>query len=115
MNNGAPLLLRNSSPPGRHWLQVRVVGTKSNRDGLGTRVEIEAGSQRQSRSIRSGSSYASQSERAAFFGLGSANRVDRLTLRWPSGQTETLRDLPADRRLLIREGAGLVADAGTGR
>jgi hypothetical protein len=105
VNNGAPLLLRSTPPPGRHWLQVRVRGTRSNRDGLGTRIEIEAGGRRQSGWIRSGSSYASQSERAAFFGLGDATRVERLTVHWPNGGSETMRDLPADQRLLIQERA----------
>jgi enediyne biosynthesis protein E4 len=108
VNNGTPLLLRNTPPPSRHWLQVRVVGTRSSRDALGTRIELEAGEQRQSAWVRSGSSYASQSDPAAFFGLGSTSRVDRLTVHWPRGGTETLRDVPADQRLLIREGAGLV-------
>lgn len=106
VNNGQPLLLRNTPPPGRHWLQVRVIGTRSNRDGLGTRVEIGSGGRVQRRWIRSGSSYASESEHAAFFGLGAAAWVERLTVRWPSGGSETLRDLPADQRVLIREGAG---------
>ncbi len=109
VNNGTPLLLRNTPPPGRHWLQVRVVGTRGNRDGLGARVEIEAGGRRQTAWIRGGSSYASQSERAAFFGLGSATRVDHLTLHWPAGETETVSGLAADQRILVREGAGLIA------
>jgi hypothetical protein len=104
VNNGAPLLLRNRPPPGRHWLQVRVEGARSNRDGLGTRIDLEAGGRRQQGWIRSGSSYASQSERAACFGLGSATRIERLTVHWPSGGSETKRDLTADQRLLIREG-----------
>ncbi len=104
VNNGAPLLLRSTPPPGRHWLQVRVQGTRSNRDGLGTRVEIEAGGRRQNRWIRSGSSYASQNERAAFFGLGDATRIERLTVHWPNGGSETLRNVSANQRLLIREG-----------
>jgi hypothetical protein len=107
-NRGAPLLLRSTPPRGRHWLQVRVQGTRSNRDGLGSRIEIEAGGRRQTAWIRSGSSYASQNERAAFFGLGDASRVKSLTVRWPNGSTETLRDLPANRRLFLREGEGQV-------
>jgi enediyne biosynthesis protein E4 len=109
VNNGAPLLLRNAPPPGRHWLQVRVTGTHSSRDALGTRIELEAGGRRQSKWIRSGSSYASQSEPAACFGLGDATRVDQLTVHWPRGGKETLRDLPVDQRVLVREGAGLAA------
>jgi hypothetical protein len=108
-NNGAPLLLRNTPPPGRHWLQVRLEGTKSSRDALGSRVEIEVAGRRQTAWVRGGSSYASQSEPAAFFGLGDATRVDRLIVHWPRGGVETLRNLTADRRLLIREGSGLVS------
>jgi hypothetical protein len=110
VNNGAPLLLRNTPPPGRHWLQIRVRGTRSNRDGLGTRVEIEAGGRRQSRWIRSGSSYASESEHAAFFGLGQATRVERLTVHWPSGGSQSMQNLRADQRLLIVESDGQPSD-----
>jgi hypothetical protein len=118
--NGRPMLLRNDllspSTPIRnpqsairnrnHWLAVRVRGVKSNRDGLGTRVTVEAGGIRQRGWIRSGSSYCSASDQVAWFGLGASSRVDRLTLRWPNGSEQTVTGLSADREITIREGQG---------
>lgn len=103
-NGAAALLLRNDSPRAdRHWLRVRTVGTKSNRDGLGARVIVEAGGRRQLREIHCGGSYLSNHDRRAHFGLGSATVVDRLDVRWPSGQTTTLTALAADQELTVTE------------
>lgn len=104
-NCGAPaVLLRNDSPrAGRHWLGVRLVGSASNRDGLGARVVIEAGGNRQFRDIHSGGSFLSQSDRRAFFGVATAPRIERLEVRWPSGATTTLTDLAADQLLTLTE------------
>jgi hypothetical protein len=104
VNNGAPLLLRNDGARRNHWLHVRAVGTRSNRSALGTRIVIEAGGRRQVGWIRSGSSYCSQSEPAAHFGLGPATRVDRMEIRWPNGAVETRADIAADQRLVVTEG-----------
>jgi hypothetical protein len=109
--NGKPMLLRNETPHGSHWLAVRVEGRKSNRSGLGTRLTVEAGGARQQGWIRGGSSYLSSSDLVAWFGLGSAATVERLTLRWPSGATQTLDNVSADREILVREGEGLVEPA----
>jgi len=106
-NNGPPLLLRNEGGGGgrNHWLHVRAIGTRSNRSALGTRIVIEAGGRRQVGWIRSGSSYCSQSELAAHFGLGTATRVERMEIRWPNGAVETRSDIAADQRLVVTEGA----------
>jgi enediyne biosynthesis protein E4 len=105
-NNGPPLLLRNEAGGGgrNHWLHVRAIGTRSNRSALGTRIVVEAGGRRQVGWIRSGSSYCSQSEPAAHFGLGAATRVDRMEIRWPNGAVETRTDVAADQRLVVTEG-----------
>lgn len=103
---GRPALLRNDSGPGNHWLQLRPTGTASNRDGIGARIEVEAGGVKQRRWLRSGSSYASASELCAFFGLGPSAAVDRVTVRWPSGQVDTLENVRADRVLRLREASG---------
>jgi hypothetical protein len=87
---------------------VRLVGVKSNRGGLGSRITIEAGGRRQTGWVRSGSSYASSSELSALFGLGEAARVERVVVQWASGGEETVRDVAADQLIVIREGGGIV-------
>jgi enediyne biosynthesis protein E4 len=103
VHNGRPMLLRNDTRAGNHWLAVRARGVKSNRSGIGTRVTMEAGGLRQRGWIRSGSSYCSASDLVAWFGLGAAAKADRVTLRWPSGTVQTLTDLPANREILVEE------------
>jgi enediyne biosynthesis protein E4 len=102
-NNGAPLLLRNDGGNRNHWLWVRAVGTKSNRDGIGTKVVVTVGNTRQQGWIRSGSSFCSASDLKALFGLGSATQADTVTLTWPSGAVQTLRNVKANQVLTVRE------------
>jgi enediyne biosynthesis protein E4 len=101
--NGPALLLRNDGGNRNHWLWVRAVGTKSNRDGIGTKVVVTVGSVRQQGWIRSGSSFCSASDLKALFGLGSATQVDRVTLTWPSGTVQTLTNVKANQVLTVRE------------
>ena len=103
-------LLRNDSAAG-NWLQVRTVGGPSNRDGIGARVEIRTGRRRQVREIRAGSSYLTQSELAAHFGLGAAAAADELVVHWPSGRSDTLRDVAAGRVVTVIEGRGTASSA----
>jgi hypothetical protein len=102
-NNGAPLLLRNDGGNHNHWLWVRTAGTKSNRDGIGTKVAVTAGNTRQQGWIRSGSSFCSASDLKALFGLGGATQADQVTLTWPSGTVQTLTKVKADQVLTVRE------------
>ena len=117
-NNGGPAnLLLNEGPAGRsdaeaasgNALLVRVIGTRSNRSGIGARLTLTTGQRRQIREVQSGSSYLGQSDLRAHFGLGSATRSERLEIRWPSGMTEVVNDLPANQILTVREGEGVVA------
>jgi hypothetical protein len=101
-----PTLLRNDTTGG-HWLTLKLTGTKSNRDAIGALVTIEAGGARQVAEVRSGGSYISHNDMRVHFGLGSANTVDRLTIRWPNGLTETATKLAADRFYTAREGSGV--------
>jgi hypothetical protein len=87
---------------------VRVIGTKSNRSGIGTRLTLTTGGRRQLREVQSGSSYLTQNDLRAHFGLGAANRSERLEIRWPSGTTEVVEDLPANHVITVREGEGIV-------
>jgi hypothetical protein len=103
-NRGKPLLLHTEGRSGTHWLQIRLRGTQSNREGLGSRVRITAGGVTQTGWIRSGSSFASANDARAYFGLGRAARVDRIEVRWPSGATQTYGAAPADQVLTLTEG-----------
>jgi hypothetical protein len=102
---GTPLLLRNDGGNRNHWLAVRAVGTKSNRDGIGTKVVVTVGNTRQQGWIRSGSSYCSASDLKALFGLGSAEAADTVTLTWPSGAVRTLTKVKANQLLVVTEGS----------
>ncbi|MDQ3802604.1 MAG: CRTAC1 family protein, partial [Acidobacteriota bacterium] len=110
--NEPPSLLRNEyNRPGRHgannWLAVKLVGTKSNRSAVGARVLVKAGSSLQAREVTSQSSYYSHNDLRLHFGLGASRKVDQIEIRWPNGQSETVRDIPANRIITIREGGGV--------
>jgi hypothetical protein len=106
--NEAPALLHNETTPAGHWLSVALLGRRSNRDGIGSRITLDAGGQRQVREVHADGSYLSQSDRRAHFGLGQAVSAASLEVRWPSGVVDRLSNVPADRRLWIEEGRGLV-------
>jgi enediyne biosynthesis protein E4 len=107
-NGGSPALFRNTGATG-HSLRFKLVGTKSNRDGIGAVVRVTAGSDAQSQMLRSGSSYLSSSELVLTFGLGSHSQADAIEIRWPSGQRDRLTSVPADQILTVKEGAGIAA------
>jgi hypothetical protein len=88
--NQRPRLLRNEGGNRRNWVMVRLVGTVSNRDGIGARVRVTAGGATQTRLRVSSSGYLSQSDPRLHFGLGTAARIDRIEIRWPSGKLQTL-------------------------
>ena len=106
-NGGPAHLLRNEGGNTNNLIQIQPVGTKSNRDGIGAGVTVSDGKRVQRRFRRSGSSYLSQSDPRLIFGLGSAQLVDRLEVRWPSGATQVFEKIPARRRLMLREGSPL--------
>ncbi|MFN7998233.1 MAG: CRTAC1 family protein [Bryobacteraceae bacterium] len=101
-----PSLLIPEAPASSHWVSIRLIGSKSNRDGIGARIELQSGNLRQIDEVRSGGSYESQSDLRVHFGLGADTRVDRVTIRWPSGTVDTIRGIPADRGIVIEEGTG---------
>lgn len=109
-NNGPARLLRNDGGNRNHWLSIRTVGTKSNRDGIGAVVRIESASGKQWNMVRSGSSYASQSDLALTFGLGADTTVKSIQVEWPSGTKQSFTAIPADRRITIDESKGIVAN-----
>jgi len=108
-NNGQTAdLLRNEGGSGNNALLVRTIGTQSNRDGVGTELRLTAGARTQIREVKAGSSYLGQNDARQHFGLGTVTRVDRLEVRWPSGRTELLQNVPANHIITIREGSGIV-------
>jgi hypothetical protein len=98
------LLLRNETPSPGHYLQVRLVGKRSNRDGVGARVTVTAGGRSFIRERKGGGSYLSASEPRLHFGLGAAARADRVEVRWPSGARDVLSDVAVDRVITVEEG-----------
>ncbi|MGB7516432.1 MAG: CRTAC1 family protein [Candidatus Acidiferrum sp.] len=103
-NNDPPLLLHNSGGNGNHFVSFKLVGTKSNRDAMGARLKLTVGGMTQIREIEGGGSYMSQSDLRAHFGLGSAAKIDKLEISWPSGANQSFSDFPADQFYLIQEG-----------
>jgi enediyne biosynthesis protein E4 len=113
--DGGPVLLRNQSMKKAHWLRVKLIGTQSNRDGFGARVEVKAGGITQTAESRANSSFESASDPRLHFGLGEAGRVDSIVVRWSSGKVDTIGPESADQELLIREGQGISARQAAGK
>ncbi len=118
--DGSPILLRNgtlgrrtASQPEHHWVSIQAVGTKSNRNGYGARVDLLAGGEHRIGEIRGGSSFLSSSDPRLHFGLGNIAKVERVTIRWPSGRSESWSGIAADQVVLLREGTGHPAAATT--
>jgi hypothetical protein len=104
------ILHNRSGNPGR-FLAVDLVGTRSNRQGVGARLSLLCGDLTQVRTVQLGSGYVSQSPSTAWFGLGDCERVDSLEVRWPSGQRQVFSDLTADRAITVTEGVQTLAEA----
>ena len=107
-NNGRARVLRNEGGNANNVLRVRAEGTTSNRDGIGARVDVTVDGGQLWQIVKTGSSYASQSELPVTFGLGAATRVDTLTVAWPSGAVDQVADVVANQEVTVREGEGAV-------
>jgi len=104
VNVGAPgVLLRNTTPAAGHWLMIALVGTKSNRDGIGAKVVVEAGGVKQYLERVAGSGYLSQNDWRLHFGLGAQTKVDRITVTWPSGIRQVVEGVAANQVITITE------------
>jgi hypothetical protein len=101
-----PSLLMLKEQPANHWIGIRTIGMKSNRDGIGARVEVWTVGIKQMEEVRSGGSYLSQNDLRLHFGLGAARTVDEVHIRWPSGHADVLKNIPADQQVVIEEGSG---------
>jgi len=106
-NHARATMLRNNLGQSRNFLAVELLGTKSNRDGVGALVTIEAGGMKQVRHTAAGSGYAAQQSARLYFGLNDATRVDKVTVRWPSGLVESFENVGARQLIQITEGGGM--------
>jgi enediyne biosynthesis protein E4 len=115
-NNGPAYLYRNDQASGNRSIRIHLVGTKSNRDAIGAAVKIfhggSNGNSSQSRLVKGGSSYLSQSELPVTFGLGKHDKIDRLVIEWPSGRTEEYKNLAAGRAYECVEAKGITTLVG---
>lgn len=109
--DGGSMILRNHGVPGRHWVSFELAGTKSNRLALNARIKIVAGGVTQTQEIHSGGSYLSQNDLRVHFGLGGAEKITSVEIRWPSEKVEKFADLTADHFYSVLEGEGIVPAA----
>jgi hypothetical protein len=101
--SGPAALLRNAGSFGNHWVTLKLEGTRGNRDGFGAHVRVTAGGRSQSAEYRCPTSYVFQQDSRLHFGLGAQPTAERIDIRWPSGQTQSLTQVAGDRVVRIRE------------
>jgi enediyne biosynthesis protein E4 len=107
--NGGPVHLFRNTGATNNSLRIKLMGTRSNRDGIGTVVRVTAGPDIQSKTLSSGSSYLSSSELILTFGLGTHGKADAVDLYWPSGQSDHLAGVAANQIVTVKEGQGVVS------
>jgi enediyne biosynthesis protein E4 len=105
---GSPELLRNDGGNSNHWLEIQLVGTLSNRDGIGASLKLVAEGIEQVQQSKGGMSYMSASDPRIHFGLGQRSKIDRLEITWPSGQVDRVDQIPCDQIITVKEGVGIV-------
>jgi hypothetical protein len=108
--NGTPSLYRADTPSGNHWIMFRTTGESSNKDGIGARISVTIGEQRQIWEIKRTLGIYSVSDPRAHFGLGVSKKVDRVTVQWPGGKTQVFDDVTADRHYIVDEERGLLPE-----
>jgi enediyne biosynthesis protein E4 len=103
-----PMLLRNDGGNANHWLEILLIGTKSNRDGIGASLKLTGEGVTHVEQSKGGMSYMSASDPRIHFGLGKRTKIDQLEITWPSGQIDRFKDVPVDKIIAIKEGVGIV-------
>lgn len=109
--NAPPSLLVNQVKSANHWVEIRTVGTKSNRDGIGARIRVKLPTRVLVDEVRSGSSYISNNDMRVHFGVGSVTRIEWIEVLWPSGLIERFSNLGADQIHTLKEGSGTPVEA----
>jgi hypothetical protein len=104
-----PSLLRNDGGNANHWLEILLIGTKSNRDAIGASLKLTSEGIAHVEQSKGGMSYMSASDPRIFFGLGKRTKIDSLEITWPSGSVEKLINVPVDKIIAVKEGAGIVS------
>ena len=102
-SNGAAHLYRNDGGNRNNWIKLKLIGTKSNRSGIGARIIVQSKSGTQIRTLKSGASYCSQSELATIFGIGDDTVIDSITVKWPSGTTDQLVAVKSNQSVIITQ------------
>ncbi|MGI9106359.1 MAG: CRTAC1 family protein [Pyrinomonadaceae bacterium] len=105
--NDAPTLLRNDNRQTHNWLTVKLAGTKSNRSAIGSRVRVIAAAHTQTQELTGQSSYYSHNDARLHFGLGAANKIDRIEVRWPTGAIELFTGISVNQFATLKEGGGV--------
>jgi hypothetical protein len=113
--NAGPAYLFHNEGGSNHSLRVKLVGTKSNRDGIGAVVRVTSGSDKQWKMLRSGSSYLAQSELVLTFGLGAQTKADSVEIQWLSGQVDKLSNINAGQTVTVQEGKGVISNRPYGK
>ncbi len=113
--NESPLLLRNDRSDTNHWIMLKTIGRKSNRDGIGARVTVVSGKLQQIWEIKRTVGIYSASDPRAHFGLGNYNKVDLLKVRWPSGKVQEFRDVKVDAHYVVDEEEGIRRETFSGK
>ncbi|MDQ6788977.1 MAG: CRTAC1 family protein, partial [Acidobacteriota bacterium] len=106
--DNSPMVLHNEGGDANHWITLELAATKGSPLAIGARVKAITGTVTQTEEVRSGGSYLSQNDLRVHFGVGKATKVDSIEIRWNSGKTETLKDVPADKFYSVLEGEGIV-------
>jgi enediyne biosynthesis protein E4 len=106
-NNGPAFLFRNDQAGGNRSIRFHLMGTKSNRDAIGARIKLFVSGTMQTRMVRSGSSYLSQSELPVTFGVGKQDKIDRIVIDWPSGRSEEFKNLASEGGYDVIEAKGI--------
>jgi hypothetical protein len=102
-NGGPAYILRNELQTPNHWLGIKLIGHKSNRDGIGAEIKVTTSKRTQLVTVSTAGSYLSSSDKRAHFGLGSDAAAQSIEIRWPSGTLQTLRNVRGDRMLMVDE------------
>ena len=106
--NASPELIRNDSKSGNNWIKIKLIGVKTNREGIGARVKVITEDGTQTEEVRGSNSYYSANDKRLNFGVGNNKKIKTIEVRWSNGKVETLKDVDVNQFITIKEGEGLI-------